>query len=261
MKADKYLQALTKRIENSRIRKEIMREYQDHIEDCKEALMESGMSEEEAEAEAVRQMGDPGEAGREMNRLYREVLDLNMAIWFLACTVLTLLTRWALERGMGYSNINEAGVPVFIVEYIGRAFLIYGFILSAWEKHNDLELYYVHGRDWGSAGAGAMNNSGFILAVGVALMAHSMERGVWIALAAAAGQIVLRSFIQMLNSKRETELLWEIGVADTAITYKGKGTFRGKRMKIKTNEEEIQPGTPVIIVMFEGPKPVVARLQ
>ena len=43
MKADKYLQELTKRIESSKVRKEIMREYQDHIEDCKEALMESGM--------------------------------------------------------------------------------------------------------------------------------------------------------------------------------------------------------------------------
>ena len=68
MKADKYLQELTKRIESSKVRKEIMREYQDHIEDCKEALMESGMSEEEAEKEAVRQMGDPGEAGRDLQR-------------------------------------------------------------------------------------------------------------------------------------------------------------------------------------------------
>ena len=63
MKADKYLQILTKHIENSKIRRDIMREYQDHIEDCKEALMESGMREAEAEDEAVRQMGDPDEAG------------------------------------------------------------------------------------------------------------------------------------------------------------------------------------------------------
>ena len=48
MKADKYLQILTKHIENSKIRRDIMREYQDHIEDCKEALMESGMREVQA---------------------------------------------------------------------------------------------------------------------------------------------------------------------------------------------------------------------
>ena len=48
MKADKYLKALTKRIENSKVREEIMREYQNHIQDCKEALMEAGMGEEAA---------------------------------------------------------------------------------------------------------------------------------------------------------------------------------------------------------------------
>lgn len=260
MKAEKYLQALTKRIEDSRIRGEIMREYQDHIEDCKEALMESGMSEEEAETEAVRQMGDPGEAGREMNRLYRHGLDLNMALWFLGCAIVLLLARSVLASGIGVIDIRNSGVPAYIPEYVGRALLIYGFLLSAWEKHNDLELYYVHGKDWGGAGIGAMNNSGFLLAVGVMFMAHSMKRGVWITLIVAAAQIVLRSYIQMLNGKRETEFLWEIGVADTAVNYKGKGTFRGKQIKIKTNEDEIQEGTPIMIVKFEGAKPVVARV-
>lgn len=37
---------------------------------------------------------------------------------------------------------------------------------------------------------GVMNNSGFIQAVGVTAMASSMNRGVWIALAVAAGRIV-----------------------------------------------------------------------
>ena len=49
-------------------------------------------------------------------------------------------------------------------------------------------------------------------------------------------------------------------MADTVINYKGKGTFCGKQMKIKTNEEDIQPETPIMIVFFEGAKPVVARV-
>lgn len=201
MKADRYLKTLTKRIGSSRMRKEIMREYQAHIEDCKEALMESGMTEEAAEEEAVRQMGDPEEAGREMSRLYREILDLGI----------------------------------------------------------DLGLAYAYAENW-CAGAGAMNNSGLILAIGVVILAHDMPQGVWITLALAAVQVLLRSYIQMLNQKRERELLWEVGVADTAVTYKGKGTFRGKQIKIKTREDEIQPGTPVMIVAMEGAKPVVARV-
>lgn len=260
MMAEGYLKALTKRIENSRMRKEIMREYQDHIEDCKEALMESGRSESEAEEEAVRQMGDPAEAGREMNRLYREVLDLGMVLWFLGISIVLLMARWVWTSGKGVIDISSTGVPEFIPEYIGRAIVVYGLLVSIWEKYNDLEVAYVHARDWGAGPMGAMTNSGFILAVGVTILARDMSRGVWITLALAAVQVILRSFIQMLNRKRETELLWEIGVADTAVTYKGKGTFRGKQIKIKTREDEIQPGTPIIIIALEGRKPVVVSV-
>lgn len=249
MKADKYLKTLTKRIKNSRMREEILREYRNHIEDCKETLMETGMSEEAAEEEAVRQMGDPAEAGQEMNRLYREGLDLGMTLWFLFIAILLLPLRW----------IWEIHVPFYVLEYIGKALVIYGLLLSVWEKYNDLDVNYAYGKNW-SGGAGAMNNSGLILAIGVFFLAHDMSRGVWITLALAVVQVVLRSFIQSLNRKKETSLLWEIGVSDTAVSYKGKGTFCGRQMKIKTRDGEIQPGIPIIIVAMDGTKPVVERV-
>lgn len=249
LKADKYLKTLTKRIRNSRIREEILREYRNHIEDCKGALMESGMSEVAAEEEAVRQMGDPAEAGQEMNRLYREGLDLGMTLWFLGVAILLLPLRW----------IWEIHIPFYILGYIGKAFVIYGLLLSAWEKYNDFDISYAYGKSW-SGGAGAMNNSGLILAIGVFFLAHDMSGGVWITLTLAVVQVVLRSFIQSLNRKRETALLWEIGVSDTAVTYKGKGTFCGRQMKIKTRDGEIQPGIPIIIVAMDGTKPVVERV-
>ena len=247
MKADIYLKALTKRIENSKMREEIMKEYQDHIEDCKEALMNSGMSNDTAEEEAVKQMGDPSQAGREMNRLYKDILDLGMTLWFLGVTLILLPLRW----------LWEIKVPLYVLEYIGRVIVIYGLLLSAWEKYNNLGINYAFAKNWS---AGALNNSGLILAIGTAFMAHNMSRGVWITLTLASIQVLLRSFIQSLNRKRETELLWEIGIADTAVTYKGKGTFCGWQIKIKTKEQEIQPGMPIIIVAMEGARPIVERV-
>ena len=109
MKADKYLKTLTKRIKNSRMREEILREYRNHIEDCKETLMETGMSEEAAEEEAVRQMGDPAEAGQEMNRLYREGLDLGMTLWFLFIAIPQLPLRWIWEIHVPFYVIHRKG--------------------------------------------------------------------------------------------------------------------------------------------------------
>ena len=53
MKEREYLKELGKKITDSSVRKEIVNEYEAHIEDCKAALMESGMTEVEAEEEAV----------------------------------------------------------------------------------------------------------------------------------------------------------------------------------------------------------------
>ena len=70
MKEREYLKEHGKKITDSSVRKEIVNEYEAHIEDCKVALMESGMTEVEAEEEAVRQMGDPQEAGEAMDKIY-----------------------------------------------------------------------------------------------------------------------------------------------------------------------------------------------
>ena len=81
MKEREYLKELGKKITDSSVRKEIVNEYEAHIEDCKAALMESGMTEVEAEEEAVRQMGDPQEAGEAMDKIYHKVFDSNMFLW------------------------------------------------------------------------------------------------------------------------------------------------------------------------------------
>lgn len=53
----------------------VARELSDHISDQKEDYERRGMSEAEAETEAVRQMGDAVEVGMEMDRLHRPGMD------------------------------------------------------------------------------------------------------------------------------------------------------------------------------------------
>lgn len=255
MNADKYLKELTKRIEDSAARKEIMREYKEHIADCMEALMESGMSEAEAEEEAVRQMGDPAAAGREMNRIYRRFIDVSMLLWFLACGIFMLILRavwtWQFDMDVVFEDLPRSFSLV-----IGTVLLVYGLILSAWEKWNDLELFYAHARDWG----GGVANSGVVLAITIFFLPGDMSEAIWLTLVLAVVQTLIRSLMILQANRRETKLLWEIGVADTTVTYKGKGTFCGKCIKIKTKEEEIPPGTPIMIVSIEGSKPVVVKV-
>ena len=83
MKEYEYLKRLGKCISNGSVRGEILDEYKAHLEDCREALMKNGMSKAEAEEEAVRQMGNPEEAGNELNQIHARVLDFSMFWWMM----------------------------------------------------------------------------------------------------------------------------------------------------------------------------------
>ena len=66
-----YLEQLTSQIRCKKMCPVIAREVEDHIEDQKQAFLEEGMTEAEAEKAAVREMGDPVEVGVEMDQIHR----------------------------------------------------------------------------------------------------------------------------------------------------------------------------------------------
>ena len=68
---EQYLRQVEEQIRWKRARTAVTRELRQHLEDQREACLAAGLSPEEAEAEAVRQMGDPVSVGQELNRLHR----------------------------------------------------------------------------------------------------------------------------------------------------------------------------------------------
>lgn len=260
MAADKYLKELTKKIHNKEMRDEIRKEYEAHIEDCKEALIDSGMSEEEAEEEAVRQMGDPEEAGRQMGYLYRKVLDWPMFFWTLGCgTFFVLFDAYALyfESEMGFF----ADVPLYITNAIGGFFVGIGFLWSAVEKWNDMATFYAWGKNWNGGG---LTNSGVFLAISIFFIGRPkwLIQTIIFLFSLAILQMVERGVIQVHRQKWEQQILWEIGTAETDILpYKGKATICGKSRKVETKKgDEIPAGAPIMVIELDGMKPVVVQV-
>lgn len=260
MAANKYLKELTKQIHNKEMRDEIRKEYEAHIEDCKEALIDSGMSEEEAEEEAIRQMGDPEEAGREMNLLYRKIFDWRMLAWTLVCGVIMILFDVAIVHYGNEMGIN-GNVPAVITNVIGSFLVCVGLIWSAVEKWTDTPTFYAWGKNWN--GGGVMN-SGVFLALGVFFVGRSefMLQMVYFLLMLAVLQLIERGLIEVYRQRREDHLLWVIGIAETDILpYKGKATICGKSRKVETKKgDEIPAGAPVMVIELDGMKPVVVQV-
>ena len=73
-----YLKLLTEQIRCKKARLMIEEEYQAHIDDQKLDFMAQGMSEAEAEEAAVREMGDPVEAGVQLDRIHRPKMDMRL---------------------------------------------------------------------------------------------------------------------------------------------------------------------------------------
>lgn len=103
---EQYLRQVEEQIRWKRARTAVTRELRQHLEDQREACLAAGLSPEEAEAEAVRQMGDPVSVGQELNRLHRPRPQWGLMALTLALAAvgmgLSLMTADSLAEAVQY---------------------------------------------------------------------------------------------------------------------------------------------------------------
>ncbi|MGF6990086.1 hypothetical protein M2145_002514 [Lachnospiraceae bacterium PF1-21] len=249
MSFKRYLRLLAKQISVSDKLDEIVKEYSDHMEDHMEALMEKGMSAEEAEKEAVYQLGDPVYAGRKLNKVYRKGVEWPLLTYFLIVSAAFVILRYFLPFRI---------LPQEWADYIGLGTLLLGLLISALEKYEDLPLFYAWARDWNGGG---ITNNAFILAVSVYFFARNIKSAlIWILLILVLLTLE-RYSIACIRDKKVRELLWEVGIAETDInSYKGYGFVNGKRVRLEAKEGIVKRGNIFIVVELHGFRPLVMSL-
>lgn len=125
MKADEYIKSMMKTVLNHRYKEGIKRELLDCIDDLKEAYMEEGMTEEEAEEKAIRQMGDPYGTAELFNEVYQPRFEWRVAAYMILWIALSTLVKWGLELHFGGTLQFEVGNAC-----VGVIFIIFSIILS-----------------------------------------------------------------------------------------------------------------------------------
>lgn len=93
MNRQEYINQVRKEVHFVFDREAIENELQHHLEDSIWDLMEEGLSREEAEAQAVAQMGDPVEVGKQLNKEHHPMLGY---LWMLSNVLLIIILSVAL---------------------------------------------------------------------------------------------------------------------------------------------------------------------
>lgn len=114
-----YIEAASSQIRARQARDMVAQELRAHIEDQATHYIEQGMSEAEAEKEAVRQMGDPVEVGISMDRIHRPQTDWKMILMLALLCALGLSLQIAFNREVMAAQLMEEGAAVSLSLFSG----------------------------------------------------------------------------------------------------------------------------------------------
>lgn len=134
-----YLELLLEQIQCQKAKEAVEEEIRCHIEDQKAAYMENGMEEQDAEKEAVRQMGDPVEAGIRLDKVHRPKMAWDMIILIVFLSGAGLLIQYLLSLHFditGFMPVPVKGVAYClggILVMLAICFLDYT-LIARWAK-------------------------------------------------------------------------------------------------------------------------------
>ena len=109
---DEYLNTAGEQIRWKRARPALLAELRTHLLDQQDACLAAGMSREEAQAEAIRQMGDPVTTGQGLDRVHRPKAQWGLLALTGAVAVTGVILRLTLTAGWEYPAGTEAGTTI-----------------------------------------------------------------------------------------------------------------------------------------------------
>jgi len=259
MKANDYIKSIMKTVLSHRYKEGIKRELLDCIEDLTEMYMEQGMTKEEAEEEAIRQMGDPYEAAEMFNEVYQPRFEWRVAAYMVLWILFAMLIKWGLDY-----NSDATSSEIVICSLSGAIFITFSIILSYIEKSEDLPFLWLKTaptKHWAMPGLGVFTNSGSIAGIGIGLLAKNISQAIILYGIVTIIMILQRLFIEMEQTKVEQEYLYKDCVAVRGFDFEGPVYIGTEKHKVRiVRGQKAKKGDYLIIIGMKGFTFVVDKL-
>lgn len=249
MTPERYLKKSTKTIYNTQTRDEVWQELESCIDDLTQNYLDMGMTQQEAEVCALKQMGDPAEAGIAFHKIYQPKVDWKELLWFIVWTAII----GALNLLGIFKNLFSTQVYPIVLPVIGIFFMVFGICWSAIEKYMNLPFFYCWANNWGASGLGGIANAGLLGAIGTGLAARNLMELFLLAAVMISVYQGQRFFISRKRELKEQEFLWELCIAQEDFDFEGRVMIGNKLRKVRIKKgESVRKGMPLIITGIDG---------
>ena len=118
MQTNEFLNNVCEKIKYKPIRNEIYEELKNHIEEQKEAFIQSGIEENIAEEKAIENMGSSEELGKKLNKIHRAKLDWKLVLlilFLIAFGILVTIIRIRNEISLDYRYSRGTHIGKYIL--------------------------------------------------------------------------------------------------------------------------------------------------
>ena len=247
MKANEYMKSMMKTVLSHKYKEGIKRELQDCIDDLKEMYMEQGMTEEEAEEEAVRQMGDPYETAEMFNEVYQPRFEWRVAAYMAIWSGVAFIVNWGLSFNLGGTLESVVGYSL-----IGVLCMTYSIILSYIEKSGDLPFLWLKTaptKNWAMPGLlGAFTNSSSIAGIGIGFMAKNMPQMIILYGVVSVLMLLQRLFVELEQTKMEQHYLYKDCIALEEFDFEGLAYVGTEKHRVRIRRGEVAKKDDYLVI-------------
>ena len=113
MNVEEYLKTVGEQIRCKAARGPVQEEIRGHIEDQKADFLKAGMDEQEAEAAAVLEMGDPVETGVALDEVHRPKMAWGIIVLIVGLSVAGLLVQMSMKQ-----NLTDFSYPYMLSKHL-----------------------------------------------------------------------------------------------------------------------------------------------
>ena len=252
MRANEYMKHMMKTIVSHKYKEGIKRELQDCIDDLTDRYIASGMSPEEAEEKAVRQMGDPVEAGEMFNEVYQPKFEWKVAFYMALWITFVMIIRWAWFQKTGNAGINgltRAGIGVLTIifsihtSYAEKS----GDYPKLWWRDNPMKQH------WQIPGLGVFTTSGSEAGLGIGLLAANVKQAIIMYGFITIVMLLQRIYVEIEQDKMEHYYLYKECIALQDFDFEAKAMVGDEKHNVRSRGgQKIRKGDELIITGMIG---------